>query len=336
MQAPGSLFSGGLHALARAWRGVHAGRRGEARSLLGADDWEEIAAALRQRPGRVAAARLRHPGAGNSPLRGRGLDYAQSRAYQAGDDMRAMHWPLLARTGRPYVREYEEDHAAPWHALVDAHGGMLFGTRMRTKAEQAARAATLAAGLQALASPQSSVSLAIWSEQGVQARDFGRGGAATRSMAQWLMQQRIAPLDVAAAAAEPSLPALQGWARRLARHRPTPARIVVCSDFAWLDDAARLALWPLVAKSQLLCLHVLDPVEVALPDLADALFVDAHSGGEGWLESGPHVRQAFARLAEQRRARLTADLRGLRAGVAQLHTPATAVELSRRLRDLLR
>jgi uncharacterized protein (DUF58 family) len=336
---PESTPVGALQVLAHAWRRSARVRRGESRSLLTNGDWEELATALARAPQdsmQAAAARRRHAGDGRSPLRGQGLAYAQSRVYQPGDDMRAMHWSLLARTGRPYVREYEEEHAAPWHALVDVHGGMLFGTRTRTKATQAARAAVLAAGLQAALSAPSSLSLSLWSERAVQTRDFGCGYPAVRRAAHWLGQASIAPPDLPVAGAEESLQALRGWAQRLARHRPAPTRIVICSDFAWLDDAARSALWPLVARAQLACLRVLDPVEVELPALPPSAFVDAETAGEVWLESGAQQREAFARLARQRAERTLAALRGLRARVAQVLAPDAAAPVRGALLELLR
>lgn len=330
---PESTLAASLLALARPWRRVgHA-------SLLAAGDWQEIGGALASRPAApwpAAPARRRDPGEGRSTLRGRGLDYAQSRAYQRGDDLRAMHWALLARTGRPYVRVYEEEHAAPWHVLVDAHGGMLFGTRVRTKATQAARAAVLAAGLQAALFPQSRLGCSLWSQQGLHARDFGAGFAAVRGIAQWLMQQRIEPPPTPGAPSGESLRDLQGWTRRVALHRPPPTRLLLCSDLAWLDAGARSALWPLAARAQLQALRIVDAVELELPVLPGAHFLDAASGRAGWLEGAAVARQEFARAAAHRREQQAAELRALRAGLAQVGTAADAGELRSALAGLLR
>ena len=328
-----------LRVVARAWRRLHPARRDAPAALLDHADWQDISLALAGRacrPGQALPARRRNPGEGRSVLRGRGLDYVQSRAYQPGDDMRAMHWSLLARTGRPYVREYEEEHAAPWHVLVDAHGSMLFGTRVRTKAAQAARVALLAAGLQAQLSPRSRLSASLWSQQGLQAHDFGCGAAALPRMANWLMRQQVEAPDTPVAPAGKSRQELHAWARRLALHRPVPTRVVLCSDFTWLDHAARGALWPLAAQSRLLALHIVDPVELELPELPGARFLDAAGACEGWLEPGAGSREAFRRAGEQRREQLHEQLRGLRARVAQL-AAAQAAEPSRaQLLELLR
>jgi hypothetical protein len=162
--------------------------------LLHAADWAEIAALLRQ-PASASqsarSARRRNPGEGRSVFAGRGMDYAESRIYQAGDDLRGMHWQLLARTGKPHVKLHHEEHAGHWHGLVDARGTMLFGTRVRTKAQQAARAVLLAAGLQARESPQTSIACTLWRADGLHSRNFGRGMVAVRRLAAWLLAEPL-------------------------------------------------------------------------------------------------------------------------------------------------
>ena len=42
-------------------------------------------------------------------FRGQGLDLADLREYQYGDDVRHIDWNVTARLQTPYVREYHED-----------------------------------------------------------------------------------------------------------------------------------------------------------------------------------------------------------------------------------
>lgn len=78
-----------------------------------------------------------------SRLRGRGMDFAEVRNYQAGDEIRHMEWRSTARTGRPHIKLYEEERERPVMLLVDFNKSMYFGTRKAFKSVVAARLAAL-------------------------------------------------------------------------------------------------------------------------------------------------------------------------------------------------
>lgn len=103
---------------------------------------------------RSRVARLRLPpqdsratrvGTQTSRLYGRGMDYAGSRAYQPGDDVRRLDWRLTARSGRLHTKLFQEEREGQLLIVFDQHASMRFGTRVRFKSVQAARAAALAA-----------------------------------------------------------------------------------------------------------------------------------------------------------------------------------------------
>src|SRR5215468_1050770 len=66
-----------------------------------------------------------------SRFRGRGVDYAESRNYQPGDDIRQMDWRVTARTGRPHTKVFQEEREQSILLIVDANASMRFGTRVR-------------------------------------------------------------------------------------------------------------------------------------------------------------------------------------------------------------
>jgi uncharacterized protein (DUF58 family) len=102
-----------------------------------------------QRYARVGSYRLpgRATRSGNhlSSIRGRGMDFAEVRNYQAGDEIRHMEWRVTARTGRPHVKLYQEERERPVVLLVDFNKSMYFGTRISFKSVVAARLAALLA-----------------------------------------------------------------------------------------------------------------------------------------------------------------------------------------------
>lgn len=80
-----------------------------------------------------------------SRIRGRGMDFAEVRNYQAGDEVRHMEWRVTARTGRPHVKIYQEERERPVVLLCDFNPSMIFGTRIAFKSVIAARLAALLA-----------------------------------------------------------------------------------------------------------------------------------------------------------------------------------------------
>ena len=80
-----------------------------------------------------------------SPLRGASVEFRQHRFYVPGDDPRRLDWRVLARTDRPYVREYDEETNLRAALVLDRSGSMAYGRRYGTKFDYAAKlAASLA------------------------------------------------------------------------------------------------------------------------------------------------------------------------------------------------
>ncbi|MGH8182256.1 MAG: DUF58 domain-containing protein [Rhodanobacteraceae bacterium] len=101
--------------------------------------------ALRARAGkpRTQATHSRQANVGNhlSALRGRGMDYAESRVYQPGDDARNIDWRRTARSGKWHTKLFQVEREHSLLLLFDMHPTMRFGTRTRYKSVAAARTA---------------------------------------------------------------------------------------------------------------------------------------------------------------------------------------------------
>lgn len=73
-----------------------------------------------------------------SKLRGRGMDFAELRRYQQGDDIRAMDWKVTARTREPHIRVNAEEKDRAVLVVVDQRTSMFFGTKRQMKSVTAA------------------------------------------------------------------------------------------------------------------------------------------------------------------------------------------------------
>ncbi|HEX7051650.1 MAG TPA: DUF58 domain-containing protein [Longimicrobiales bacterium] len=80
-----------------------------------------------------------------SVFRGQGMEFAEVREYQPGDDVRNIDWNVTARMGEPYVKKHIEERELTVLLAVDLSGSEQFGTRGRMKAELAAEVAAVLA-----------------------------------------------------------------------------------------------------------------------------------------------------------------------------------------------
>ena len=78
-------------------------------------------------------------------MRGRGMEYAESREYAIGDDARHIDWRLTARSGRPHTKLFQAERERLTLIVADTAPTLYFGTRVRFKSVQAARAGAIAA-----------------------------------------------------------------------------------------------------------------------------------------------------------------------------------------------
>ena len=79
-----------------------------------------------------------------SVFRGQGIEFAEVRAYQQGDDFRSIDWNVSARMGHPFVKTYHEEREVTLLLVVDQSGSLQFG-RPYTKAGLAVEVAAVLA-----------------------------------------------------------------------------------------------------------------------------------------------------------------------------------------------
>ncbi|MEP6634769.1 MAG: DUF58 domain-containing protein [Luteimonas sp.] len=107
----------------------------------------ELVALRAAAQGRRAPKHGRHGVSGHalSPMRGRGMEYAESREYAIGDDARHIDWRLTARSGKAHTKLFQAERERLTMIVADTAPALYFGTRVRFKSVQAARAGAIAA-----------------------------------------------------------------------------------------------------------------------------------------------------------------------------------------------
>jgi uncharacterized protein (DUF58 family) len=81
----------------------------------------------------------------HSVFKGRGMEFAEVREYQIGDDIRNIDWNVTARFGHPYVKVFEEERELTVILMVDMSGSLLFGSGEKNKQRIAAELSAILA-----------------------------------------------------------------------------------------------------------------------------------------------------------------------------------------------
>ncbi len=72
-----------------------------------------------------------------SHFRGTGLQFKEHRVYAVGDDTRFIDWKILAKTGHPYIKTFDEERNVEIVVVVDASVTMLTGYNRVSKLQAA-------------------------------------------------------------------------------------------------------------------------------------------------------------------------------------------------------
>lgn len=211
---------------------------------------------LRAQVGRVRMApqssRQLRSGQQSSRLYGRGMDYAESRVYQPGDDVRRLDWRLTARSGKLHTKLFQEDREGSLLILLDTHASMRFGTRVRYKSVQAARAAACAAWYAARAGERVGVMAFGHADELLRPQPGARGALAVcGALAAWDAAQRPERVE--------SLSDALARAGRVARGA---TRVLLISDGFSCDRDAASRLRDLTRHAGIGILVVADALEL--------------------------------------------------------------------------
>jgi len=220
-----------------------------------------------------------------SVFRGQGIEFAEVRAYQQGDDFRSIDWNVSARMGHPFVKTFHEEREITLLLIVDQSGSCQFG-RPYTKAGLAVEVAAVLA--LAAARHNDRVGALMFADK----VEFVVRPAKGRPHALRVIRDLVAftPRGSGTNLAE----ALR-YAAKLLRHR---AIVVALSDFraeGWEDPLAQLA-----ARHDVVAITIDDPRERELPDAGWVDMEDAETGQRVLLDTSHGPTRTRVRVAAER------------------------------------
>jgi uncharacterized protein (DUF58 family) len=256
---------------------------------------------------------------------GLGMELAQIRPYEIGDDVRHIDPAATARSaGQPHIRLHVPERALTTWIALDVSPSMAFGTAQRLKAD-VAEGVTLVFGRLGIRRA-GSVGLVAF------------GAATPRILPPRGSKPGIVALSrILAEGVAPDgrhdTSAMADALRRLARLARQPGLVVVVSDFR--DQRAwERPLGSLRVRHAVLAVEIADPREADVPAVGRLAVVDPETGARLEVDtSSRRLRTRFAELERERRETVARELRRLRTDHVTLSTDQNWLrELGRRLR----
>ena len=228
-----------------------------------------------------------------SVFRGQGMEFAEVRPYEPGDDYRSIEWNVSARLASPYVKTFTEERELTLLLIVDQSGSTRFGKPV-TKAALAIEVAAVLA--LAAARHNDRVGALLFSDTVERVIPPRKG----RRHALRVIRDLVA---FEPAGRRTDLAGSLTYANRLLHHRSI---VVVLSDF--LADEWSQPLRSLAARNDVVAIMVDDPRERELPPTGLIDLRDAETDRHVLVDAADRqVRRrvaAYAREQRENRGRL--------------------------------
>jgi len=214
-------------------------------------------------------------------FKGLGMEFAEVRPYQPGDDVRSIDWNVTARMGSPFVKKYVEERDLTIFLVVDVSGSLSFGSRAILKRELAAEIAALLAF--AALRNQDRVGAALVSDRlELFLPPQRRRTHVLRMVREILERPARGGTDL-----DRSLDAVLATLKRR-------SVLFLISDF--LGSPCARALKAAAARHDLILVEIMDPRDQTLPDVGPVVLRDAETGQVALVDG----RRAARRHEEQR------------------------------------
>ncbi|MCB0197312.1 MAG: DUF58 domain-containing protein [Anaerolineae bacterium] len=239
---------------------------------------------------------------------GYGVDFADLREYQPGDDIRYIDWNVTARMDSPYVRQYVEDREITAWFLLDVSPSMDFGT-VDSHNHKRSVLIDFVTTLARLLTRHGNRVGAIFYGSHIERTIPPRGGRiqVLRIINDLLNQPRhnqspFTDLN----------PLLKAGLHTIKRR----SLVFIISDFISAPGWER-PLRLLNRRHDVLAVRLWDPREIELPDVGPIIMEDAETGEQLYVDTrDKHFRRRFQEAAQQREADLSATFK--KAGVDAL------------------
>ena len=257
---------------------------------------------------RPAGRQVRASASGGNMSRalGRGLDFAEVREYNHGDDVRTIDWKVTARSGKPHTKVFNEERDRPFLVVLDLRSSMFFGTRTAFKSVIAARLSAMVAW--AAAGNRDRVGGVVFNDGGIKESKPGEGSkGVTRLLSAIATTHAEFSERHASSAHQNNRMSLADIFQRLKRSAHTGSSICLISDFPDFDESGHLN--HLLRHNHVAACRVFDPLEAELPPPSTYAISDGQTRAS--LDTGAdQTREAYRDYFNHRREQTRRVFRG--------------------------
>lgn len=235
----------------------------------------------------------------HTAFKGTGMDFAEVRPYQFGDDVRNIDWNVSARYPETFIKVFEEEREQTVILAVDVSGSEDFASASAFKREIAAEICAVVA-FSAIQN-NDKVGLLLFSDQIELFVPPKKGRKHVLRLIRDLFahEQQSTGTDLKVA--------LNHLVHVLHRR----SIVMLMSDF--MDEGFEPALRAVSRRHDTIAVHLTDPVESELPEVGLMEVTDAETGERVLIDtSSPEVRDLYEQAARSRELTLTKMFRRLK------------------------
>ena len=249
----------------------------------------------------------------HSAFKGQGIEFAEVRPYQFGDDIRSIDWNVSARYEDTFVKVFEEEREQTLMLIVDVSGSGDYATQGKFKREMAAEICAVVA-FSAIQN-NDKVGLLLFSDQIEEFVPPKKGRRHVLRLIRDLFahesKSRGTDLSVAL-----------NHALRVLNRRSI---VLVLSDFQ--TEGYETALRAISRRHDTVAIQMIDPTEEALPNVGLLEVTDPETGRTRVLDTGSRQQRSdYADAADRARRETEALLRRVRVDRVAIHTDEGYVE----------
>ena len=243
----------------------------------------------------------------HSAFKGRGIEFAEVRPYQVGDDIRNIDWNVSARMDETYVKVYEEEREQTVMLLVDISGSGDFGSQEKLKRDVAAEVCAVMAF--SAVQNNDKVGLLLFTDR---VELFVPPRKGRRHVLRLIRELYTADPDSRGT----DIGAALRYVTHVVRRRSI---LITISDF--LDDGYVSMLRAVARRHDTVAVELIDPRETELPDVGLVDLTDAETGETVTVDArSKAAREAFRSAAEAERERTAAQFRSSGVGHVRINT----------------